>query len=115
MQPSFSSVSARSLFEMVFQLISQINFLRSQALIHQRCGVLYPDEIEAILDQIKAGDAEGARQATRRHIASACSAAQELASATCARVLCSDTHVMGLRVPSGEPGGHKGRLPRPCP
>ncbi len=70
------------LTEMVFRLISRINFLRSQALIHQRCGVLYAEEIEAILGQIKAGDAEGARQATRKHIASACSAAQELASVT---------------------------------
>lgn len=70
------------LTEMVFRLISRINFLRAQALLHQGCGVLYAQEIEAIRVEIEAGDAEAARRATRKHIATACTAAQELASMT---------------------------------
>ncbi len=68
----------RTLAELVVSLVSRINFLRAQALLHQGWGVVYAAEIEAILAAIKDGDPEQARRATRKHIASACEAAKQV-------------------------------------
>lgn len=69
------------LTDMVISLVSRVNFLRAQALLHQGWGVLYAQEIEDILDAIQERNADAARAATRKHIASACAAAKQLAVA----------------------------------
>jgi len=69
------------LTETVISLVSRVNFLRAQALLHQGWGVVYAAEIEDILDAIRAGNPDTARSATRKHIASACAAAKQLALA----------------------------------
>lgn len=70
--------SNRTLAEVVVSLVSRINFLRAQALLHPGWGVVYAAEIEAILAAIKAHDPELARKAARKHIASACEAATQV-------------------------------------
>lgn len=67
------------LAEVVTTLVSRINFLRSQALLRQGWGVVHAREIEDILAAIKARNPEAAREETRKHIASACTAAKHLA------------------------------------
>jgi DNA-binding GntR family transcriptional regulator len=69
------------LTETVISLVSRVNFLRAQALLHQGWGVVYAAEIEDILEAIRAGNPDVARSATRKHIASACAAAKQLALA----------------------------------
>ena len=69
------------LIETVISLVSRVNFLRAQALLHQGWGVVYASEIEDILGAIRAGNPDTARRATRKHIASACAAAKQLALA----------------------------------
>jgi DNA-binding GntR family transcriptional regulator len=67
------------LTEVVISLVSRVNFLRAQALLHKGWGVLYAQEIEDILAAIRQRNPDAARAATRKHIASACAAAKQLA------------------------------------
>jgi DNA-binding GntR family transcriptional regulator len=80
----FSTINYRCgngiLSEVVISLVSRINFLRAQALHHQGWGVLYAQEIESILAAIRDHNPDAARTMTRRHIASACAAAKQVAS-----------------------------------
>ncbi len=69
------------LTETVISLVSRVNFLRAQALLHQGWGVVYAEEIEDILIAIREHNPDAARLATRKHIASACSAAKQLSLA----------------------------------
>ena len=69
------------LTETVISLVSRVNFLRAQALLHQGWGVVYAEEIEDILLAIREQNPDAARLATRKHIASACSAAKQLSLA----------------------------------
>lgn len=62
--------------EVVVSLISRVNFLRAHALLHRDWGGLYAQEISDILDAIRAHEPDRAREATRKHIASACAAAK---------------------------------------
>jgi len=66
------------LIEVVVSLVSRVNFLRAQALLHQGWGVLYAEEIEDIVNAIRDTNPDAARNATRKHIASACAAAKQL-------------------------------------
>jgi DNA-binding GntR family transcriptional regulator len=66
------------LIEVVISLVSRVNFLRAQALLHQGWGVLYAEEIEDIVNAIRDRNPDAARMATRKHIASACAAAKQL-------------------------------------
>jgi len=66
------------LSDVVDSLVSRINFLRAQALMHQGWGVLYAQEIGDILAAIRDRNPDAARAATRKHIASACAAAKQL-------------------------------------
>lgn len=68
----------KTLAELVVSLVSRINFLRAQALLHRGWGVVYTGEIETILAAIRDHDPEAARKATRKHIASACEAAKHV-------------------------------------
>lgn len=67
------------LTEVVAALVSRINFLRAQALLREGWGAVHAHELEAILTAIKARNPEIARNATHKHIASACAAAQRFA------------------------------------
>lgn len=67
------------LTEVVISLVSRVNFLRAQALLHQGWGAVYAEEIEDIAAAIRDRNPDAARAATRKHIASACSAAKQLA------------------------------------
>jgi DNA-binding GntR family transcriptional regulator len=67
------------LTEVVISLVSRVNFLRAQALLHKGWGVLYAQEIEDIVAAIRQRSPDAARSATRKHIASACAAAKQLA------------------------------------
>jgi len=67
------------LTETVISLVSRVNFLRAQALLHQGWGVVYAQEIEDIVASIRDHNPDAARNATRKHIASACAAAKQLA------------------------------------
>jgi DNA-binding GntR family transcriptional regulator len=66
------------LAEVVISLVSRVNFLRAQALLHQGWGVLYAQEIQDILNAICDRNPDAARVAARKHIASACAAAKQL-------------------------------------
>jgi DNA-binding GntR family transcriptional regulator len=68
----------RVLIDVVFSLVSRLNFLRAQSLQYEGWGYLCLHEIEEILAAIEAKDAEAARAATRRHIDSACAAAKQV-------------------------------------
>lgn len=68
------------LTEVVISLVSRVNFLRAQALLHQGWGVLYAEEIADIVAAIRARNPDAARDAARKHIASACAAAKQLAT-----------------------------------
>lgn len=63
--------------DMIISLVARVNFLRAQVLLHQGWGALYAEEIAAVLTKIKEGDPEGARVATQKHIATACTAAKK--------------------------------------
>lgn len=80
------------LSEMVYGLVSRINFLRAQALNHHGWGALCVSELESIFDKVREGNAEQARIATRRHIDSACGAAKQVVAAqTLSAAKTSDT------------------------
>lgn len=66
------------LADVVISLVSRVNFLRAQALLHQGWGVVYAQEIEDIVAAIRDRNPDAARAATRKHIASACAAAKQL-------------------------------------
>jgi DNA-binding GntR family transcriptional regulator len=68
----------RVLIDVVFSLVSRLNFLRAQSLQYEGWGYLCLQEIEDILAAIDSRNADLARAATRRHIDSACAAAKQV-------------------------------------
>ncbi len=77
------------LVEMVNALVSRILFLRAHALQQKGWGLLCIEEIEDVLSEIRGQRPVHARQAIRRHIASACQAARQSALITeCAPAAC---------------------------
>jgi DNA-binding GntR family transcriptional regulator len=68
----------RVLIDVVFSLVSRLNFLRAQSLQYEGWGYLCLREIEEILAAIESRNADAARAATRRHIDSACAAAKQV-------------------------------------
>ncbi len=67
------------LVDIVYSLVSRLNFLRAQALRYEGWGHLCLHEIQEIITCIEAENPVAARQATRRHIDSACAAAKQVA------------------------------------
>jgi DNA-binding GntR family transcriptional regulator len=67
------------LVDIVYSLVSRLNFLRAQALRYEGWGHLCLHEIREILATIEAKNPVAAREATRRHIDSACAAAKQVA------------------------------------
>lgn len=67
------------LAQTVYQLVSRINFLRAQSLLHEGWSALCSQEIDAIVATIRTKKPAAARQATQRHIQSACDAATHVA------------------------------------
>jgi DNA-binding GntR family transcriptional regulator len=67
------------LTDIVYSLVSRLNFLRAQALRYEGWGHLCLHEIREIVAAIEAKNPTLARQATRRHIDSACAAAKQVA------------------------------------
>jgi len=67
------------LTDIVYSLVSRLNFLRAQALRYEGWGHLCLHEINAIIEMIEAKNPMAAREATRRHIDSACAAAKQVA------------------------------------
>jgi DNA-binding GntR family transcriptional regulator len=67
------------LVDIVYSLVSRLNFLRAQALRYEGWGHLCLHEIREIIAAIEAKNPLGAREATRRHIDSACAAAKQVA------------------------------------
>ena len=67
------------LIDIVYSLVSRLNFLRAQALRYEGWGHLCLHEIREIVAAIEAKNPLAAREATRRHIDSACSAAKQVA------------------------------------
>jgi DNA-binding GntR family transcriptional regulator len=68
----------RVLIDVVFSLVSRLNFLRAQSLQYEGWGYLCLQELEEILAAIESRNADAARAATRRHIDSACAAAKQV-------------------------------------
>lgn len=66
------------LVAIVYSLVSRLNFLRAQALRYEGWGHLCLHEIQEIITCIEAKNPVAARQATRRHIDSACAAAKQV-------------------------------------
>ncbi len=64
----------------VSSLVLQVNFLRAQSLRQAGWGLRCIAEIEAIAAAIHSRQPDAARQATERHIGSACTAAKQFAS-----------------------------------
>jgi DNA-binding FadR family transcriptional regulator len=69
----------RILHEITIGVVSRMMFLRAQSLRNQNWGHLYAEEIEDIVEAIRLRSPEDARMATKRHIASACAAAKQIA------------------------------------
>jgi len=67
------------LVEIVYGLVSRLNFLRARALRYEGWGHLCLHEIGEIVASIEARNPVAAREATRRHIDSACAAAKQVA------------------------------------
>jgi DNA-binding GntR family transcriptional regulator len=67
------------LVDIVYSLVSRLNFLRAQALRYEGWGHLCLHEIRDIVTMIEAKNPVAAREATRRHIDSACAAAKQVA------------------------------------
>jgi DNA-binding GntR family transcriptional regulator len=67
------------LVDIVYSLVSRLNFLRAQALRYEGWGHLCLHEIREIITAIEAKNPLAARDATRRHIDSACAAAKQVA------------------------------------
>ena len=63
------------LVDVVSTLVSQLNFLRAQSLMHEGWREVCAQEIGAVMDAIAAKKPAKARLAVQRHIAPACSAA----------------------------------------
>lgn len=78
----FMTIAARCgnaiLRDLVVGLVSRINFLRAQALLHQGWNEHYSQEIAEVLEAIRAKNPGVARRAVQRHIASACASAQQM-------------------------------------
>jgi DNA-binding GntR family transcriptional regulator len=66
------------LVEMVYSLVSRINFLRAQTLLDQQWRHLCIEEIEQMIAAIRANKPAAARQAVRTHISSACKTAMKI-------------------------------------
>jgi len=66
------------LIEMVYSLVSRINFLRAQSLLDREWRRLCVAEIEDMIAAIRANQAANARRAVRRHISSACETAKRI-------------------------------------
>jgi GntR family transcriptional regulator, trigonelline degradation regulator len=66
------------LVEMVYSLVSRINFLRAQSLLDKEWRHLCIEEIEEMISAIRSNKPAGARQAVRRHISSACKTAKRI-------------------------------------
>jgi DNA-binding GntR family transcriptional regulator len=82
--------------EMAHSLVSRLNFLRAQALCQDGWRDLCAHEINDILTAIRAKKPIAARQATKRHIESACRAATAVAL-----IPRRDASVLSLRPRSG--------------
>jgi DNA-binding GntR family transcriptional regulator len=67
------------LTDIVYSLVSRLNFLRSRALRYEGWGHLCLHEIREIVAAVEAKNPVLAREATRRHIDSACAAAKQVA------------------------------------
>lgn len=67
------------LVDIVSELVSRLNFLRAQSLMHEGWRELCAQEIKAIMKAIVAKAPGKARQAMRRHIELACDAAMKVA------------------------------------
>jgi DNA-binding GntR family transcriptional regulator len=68
-----------ALLDVVYSLVGRLNFLRAQAFQHAGWSDRSAREIEEIVTAICRRNAAAARAATRRHIASACAAAKQVA------------------------------------
>jgi GntR family transcriptional regulator, trigonelline degradation regulator len=89
------------LVDIVYSLVSRLNFLRAQALRYEGWGHLCLHEIREIVAAIQARTPQLAREATRRHIDSACAAAKQVA-------LLADA-----QQPPAKSRGRNGRSPHP--
>jgi DNA-binding GntR family transcriptional regulator len=65
----------------VIGLVSRINFLRAQVMLHERDHETY-GELGEIVEAARAHDPDAARAAAHRHIAAACTAAKQLSLLT---------------------------------
>lgn len=77
----------RVLVEIVYGLVSRLNFLRARALRYEGWGHLCLHEVGEIVAAIEARNPVAAREATRRHIDSACAAAKQVALLAATRPL----------------------------
>jgi DNA-binding GntR family transcriptional regulator len=66
------------LVEMVYSLVSRINFLRAQSLLDQEWRQLCIEEIVEMIAAIRSNKPTAARQAVRNHISSACKTAKQI-------------------------------------
>jgi DNA-binding GntR family transcriptional regulator len=67
------------LVDIVYGLVSRLNFLRARALQYEGWGALCLHEIKEIVAAIQARNPITAREVTHRHIDSACAAAKQVA------------------------------------
>ena len=70
-----------TLLDVVISLVSRINFLRAQALMHQGWSDHYAQELAEIMQSIRERNAGAARHAVRKHIASCCASAKQVTAA----------------------------------
>jgi GntR family transcriptional regulator, trigonelline degradation regulator len=66
------------LVEMVYSLVSRINFLRAQSLLDDQWRHRCIEEIEEMIAAIRSNKPSAARRAVRNHISSACKTAKQI-------------------------------------
>jgi DNA-binding GntR family transcriptional regulator len=69
-----------TLFDVTSRVVSRINFLRAQVILHRRLDPNYEDQLLAIMVALREKNSAAARRAVEKHIASVCRSAEQMLS-----------------------------------
>lgn len=70
----------RILQDFIISTVIRLNFLRSQTLLQEGWSAFYVEEIERIVEALRARSPDSARNAVSNHITTVCAAAKEVAA-----------------------------------
>jgi len=69
-----------TLFDVTYRVVSRINFLRAQVILHRRLDPNYEDQLLAIMQALRKKNSAAARRAVEKHIAAVCRSAEQMLS-----------------------------------